>query len=98
YLARNRIEFSRVEAAGRTMDEEYWMKIMRVVLSLVIGLAIAPLLKGAPAQASQNRPASKKPASRATRTETSARAPNSLERIRSRADFDRLARIYYRGR
>lgn len=27
-----------------------------------------------------------------------ARAPNSLERINSRADFDLLARVYYRGR
>src|SRR2546423_4865806 len=79
------------------------MKSMRAVLSLVILSAIAPARFAIEPEQS-TRPALKKssapnkPAREQVPAQTSARAQNWLERIRSRADFDRLARIYYRGR
>jgi hypothetical protein len=85
------------------------MPIMRVALPLMFCLATAPasfsteLFKaprqtgGSHALAKQNRPGrgANRPPTQGTPAEV---RRSSLERIDSRADFDELARVYYRGR
>jgi rifampicin phosphotransferase len=68
-----------------------------------LALCLALLCETPSAQSAQSTPttsrrsASRKKASSAGKPEA-ARAPGSLDRVNSRADFDLLARVYYRGR